>query len=67
MRKDSQQVRVSMGSDVNREVSSDSMITGIPARIIKYKWPFAKIIEHEEKLYAKEKHLNKNELAHIGL
>ncbi len=56
-----------MGSDVNRDVSSDSMIAGIPARIIKYRWPFAKVIEHEEKLYAKEKHLNKNELAHIGL
>lgn len=27
----------------------------------------AKVIEHEGKLYAKEKRLNKDELAHIGL
>ncbi len=56
-----------MGSVVIRDVSSDSTVSGITARIIKYRWLLAKVIEHEEKLYAKEKHLNKNELAHIGL
>lgn len=56
-----------MGSVVIRDVSSDSMVSGVPAKIIKYKWLLAKVIEHEEKLYAKEKRLNKDELAHIGL
>ena len=58
---------VGAGAVVTRDTLPYSVVAGVPARIIKYRWPLANVIEHEEKLYAKEKRLKKDELTHIRL
>ncbi|MHC4118281.1 MAG: acyltransferase [Planctomycetota bacterium] len=56
---------VGAGAVVTRDTPPYSVVAGVPAKVIGYRWPLAEIIEHEEKLYAEEDRLNKDELAHI--
>ena len=56
---------VGAGAVVTRDTLPYSVVAGIPARVIKYRWPFAKVIEHEEMLYPPGRRLRREELAHI--
>lgn len=56
---------VAAGAVVTRDVSPYSIVAGVPARVIGYRWPLAQVLEHEEKLYPQERRLPRGELTHV--
>lgn len=53
---------IAAGAVVNKSFPPYSIIGGVPAKILKFRFTIEEILEHEEKLYPKEKRLKKEEL-----
>ncbi|QCW98781.1 acetyltransferase [Aggregatimonas sangjinii] len=53
---------ISAGAVVNKSCAPYSIIGGVPARILKYRFSIEEILEHERKLYPYEKRYTENEL-----
>ena len=53
---------IAAGSVVNRNVSPYSIVAGMPARVIKWRWNAHDILEHEQRLYPQDKRLCRVEL-----
>jgi acetyltransferase-like isoleucine patch superfamily enzyme len=54
---------VGAGAIVTRDVPPYALVARVPAGVIRYRWPLAVILDHEEKLYPPEKRLSREELA----
>lgn len=53
---------IAAGSLVNKPFPPYSIIGGVPAKLLKFRFTIDEILEHEEKLYPPEKRLSKDEL-----
>lgn len=53
---------IAAGAVVNRDVLPYSIVGGVPAKFIKFKWTIEQIMYHEEKLYAPEERFSYEEL-----
>lgn len=54
---------VAAGAVVNRSIPPYSIVGGIPAKILKFRWnTIEEIMEHEKILYPENKRLKKEEL-----
>ncbi|MDR0603329.1 MAG: acyltransferase [Bacteroidales bacterium] len=53
---------VAAGSVVNKSCPPYSIIGGVPAKILKFRFTIDEILEHEKILYHKDRRLSKNEL-----
>ena len=53
---------VAAGSVVNKSCPPYSIIGGVPAKILKYRFTINQILEHEEKIYSPDKRYNKEVL-----
>jgi maltose O-acetyltransferase len=53
---------VAAGAVVIRSVPPYAVVGGCPARVLKFRWPPDKIIEHEKKLYSPDERLSLDEL-----
>lgn len=59
---------IGAGAVVRKPVPPYAVVIGNPARIIKFKWPIEKIMEHEKILYTENERYTKEELeAHRNL
>ncbi len=56
---------VAAGSIVSKDVSPYSIVGGVPAKLIKFKWTIDEILTHEEKIYPTEKRMERSELENI--
>jgi len=56
---------VAAGAVVSRDIPPYSVIGGIPARIIKFRWTINEIIEHETMLYPEEERFTRDELIEV--
>lgn len=50
---------IAAGAIVNKSVPPYSIVGGVPAKVIKFRWDVATIIEHEKLIYPKELRLKK--------
>lgn len=50
---------------VNKSTPPYSVVVGVPAKPIKFKWTIDEILQHEEKLYPKEERYTREELEQI--
>lgn len=55
------------GAVVNKDVLPYSVVGGVPAKFIKFKWRLEQILEHEEKLYSIEERFSETELKSFGI
>lgn len=53
---------IAAGAVVNKSVPPYSIVGGIPAKVLKYRFTIDEILEHEQKLYPEEARLSKEEL-----
>lgn len=53
---------IAAGAVVNKSCPSYSIIGGIPAKVLKFRFTIDEILEHEKKLYPEEKRFTKEEL-----
>lgn len=53
---------VAAGSVVTKNVPPYAVVAGCPARIVKFRWNVAGIVQHEERLYPQELCLSEDEL-----
>lgn len=53
---------IAAGAVVNKDVLPYSIVGGVPAKFIKFKWSIEEIMEHEEKLYSPEERFTYDEL-----
>lgn len=56
---------VAAGAVVTRSMPPYSVIGGVPAKVIKFKWTINQIIEHERALYPEEERLTREQLEEI--
>lgn len=50
---------IAAGAIVNKSIPPYSVVGGIPAKVLKFRWNIDQILEHEEKLYPIEKRISK--------
>lgn len=53
---------IACGAVCKKDVPPYSIVGGVPAKVIKFRFTIDEILEHEEKLYSPEERLTKNEL-----
>ena len=58
---------IAAGAVVNKDVLPYSVVGGVPARFIKFKWNIDQIIEHEAKLYPDGERYTREQLIAIGI
>lgn len=53
---------VAAGAVVNKSMPPYSIVGGVPAKVLKFRWSIDEIMKHEEILYPKEERLSRGEL-----
>ena len=53
---------IAAGAVVTQDVLPYSIVGGVPAKFIKFKWDIKQILEHESILYSTEERISKEEL-----
>lgn len=56
---------IATGSVVNKDVPPYSLVGGVPAKFIKFKWTIDEILEHEKILYTKKDRYTRQQLEDI--
>lgn len=56
---------VAVGAVVNKSTPPYSVVGGVPAKFIKFKWSIDEILEHESKLYPKTERYTRDQLESI--
>jgi len=56
---------VAAGSVVTKDVPPYSVVGGVPARFIKFKWPLEDILKHERIIYTVDERISENKLVEI--
>lgn len=56
---------IACGAVVKKDVPPYSIIGGVPAKVIKFRFTVEEVLEHEEKLYSPEKRLSRSFLENI--
>lgn len=58
---------IAAGAVVNKDVLPYSIVGGVPARFIKFKWSLEQVLEHEKILYEEDERFSIDELKSFGL
>lgn len=58
---------IAAGAVVNKDVLPYSVVGGVPARFIKFKWSLKQVLEHEKVLYEEDERFSIDELKSFGL
>ena len=58
---------IAAGAVVNKDVLPYSIVGGVPAKFIKFKWSIDQILQHEEQLYPVEERFSRQELIGMGV
>jgi acetyltransferase-like isoleucine patch superfamily enzyme len=56
---------VAAGAVVTKNVPPYSIVAGVPARVIKYRWTIEEILRHEDLMYPVDQRIQKNELMNL--
>ena len=58
---------IAAGAVVNKDVLPYSLVAGVPAKFVKFKWTVEQILEHEKKLYSVEERFSIEDLKLFGI